>query len=232
MNESDARERIRQMISFVQEEAKEKAREIESKTEHEYNLAKAKHLHNAKEKLTAEYEKKWKQLEVKKRISKSTAINAARMEIMTTRNNCMNQLLEDTKHSILRNIASNPNQYKDFLKRLLVQSFIKMLEAEITLQCRREDLALVEQILPESISTYLDMINSQTSGHYSLNVTIDKNNFLPPAPVADSHAASCCGGVILTSQGGLIRCINTVDERLELAFNNTVPLLRRIVFGN
>ena len=45
MNEQEARERIRQMISFVQEEAKEKAREIESKTEHDYNLAKAKFLH-------------------------------------------------------------------------------------------------------------------------------------------------------------------------------------------
>ena len=45
MNESDAIARIKQMTTFVQEEAKERAREIEAKTEHEYNLAKTKHLH-------------------------------------------------------------------------------------------------------------------------------------------------------------------------------------------
>lgn len=232
MNDSDAKERIRQMISFVQEEAKEKAREIESKTEHEYNLAKAKHLHQAKEKLTAEYEKKWKQLEVRKRISKSSAINQARMEIMTARNNCMNVLVEETKHQIIGQLKSNPAHYKELLKKLLIQGFVKMLESEITLLCRREDLAFVEEVVPEATASYLELMHRETSGHYVLTVTIDKTNFLPPAPVKDSHVPGCCGGVILTAHGGLIRCINTLDERLELAFYNTVPLIRKMVFTN
>ena len=79
MELSEARNRIAQMISFVEEEAKEKAREIQSRTEHEYNKEKAKHLQNAKDKLNAEYEKKWKGLEVSKRIQKSADITNQRM---------------------------------------------------------------------------------------------------------------------------------------------------------
>jgi vacuolar-type H+-ATPase subunit E/Vma4 len=44
MEESRARDRIAQMIAFVEQEAKEKAKEIESKTEEEYNKEKSKHL--------------------------------------------------------------------------------------------------------------------------------------------------------------------------------------------
>lgn len=37
----------------------------------------------------------------------------------------------------------------------------------------------------------------------------------------------CFGGVILTNEDGLIVCKNTLDARLELAYQQMLPTIRR-----
>lgn len=39
------------------------------------------------------------------------------------------------------------------------------------------------------------------------------------------------GGVVVTSANGLIVCSNTLDERLRIAYNQTLPDIRTALFG-
>jgi len=231
MNESEARDSIRKMISYVEEEAKEKAREIEAKTEHEYNLAKAKYLHEAKEKLQAEYDKKWKQLEVQRRINKSTSINSSRMNIMKARNECMISLTEETRLAVADRVKNDPDEYKEILKNLLIQGFIKLLDSEVTIMCREEDQELVQEVLEEAQNSFAEIMQNEAGKTYSVTAVLDEKNFLPPAPEKGSNNPSCSGGIILLSHNGKIRCQNTLDDRLELTFNSTLPLIRSMIFS-
>lgn len=40
----------------------------------------------------------------------------------------------------------------------------------------------------------------------------------------------CFGGIILTSEDGLIICKNTLDTRIDLAFNVVLPRIRSTLF--
>ena len=230
MNENQAKERIRQMISFVQEEAKEKAREIESKTEHEYNNAKAKFLHEAKEKLTAEYDKKWKQLEIEKRIARSAAINAARMEVMKARHECMSSLLEEARFRVHERNASDQNGHRGVLTELIVEGLIKLLDTEVEVICRQDDVSLVSGVLGQAKGRYEEIMQRETGKNYTATLTVSSEEYLPPPPQRGSNMPSCCGGVVLRSLNGKIRCINTLDKRIEMAYENSVPHLRKIIF--
>lgn len=42
----------------------------------------------------------------------------------------------------------------------------------------------------------------------------------------------CFGGVILTTSDGLIICKNTLDARIDLAFNITLPNIRSLLFND
>ena len=41
----------------------------------------------------------------------------------------------------------------------------------------------------------------------------------------------CFGGVILTNEDGLIVCKNTLDSRIELAYQHMLPMIRSSLFN-
>lgn len=43
--------------------------------------------------------------------------------------------------------------------------------------------------------------------------------------------SKCFGGVILTNEDGLIVCKNTLDSRVELAFQQMLPVIRSNLFS-
>lgn len=230
MNENEAKDRIKQMISFVQEEAKDKAREIETRTEHEYNAAKSKYLFQAKEKLIAENEKRWKNLEIKRKIDRSAAINAARMEIMKARGECMASLVDEAKTELAHHTSKNPKNYAAVLEKLVIQGLIKLLEPHVTIRCRECDKGLVSEIMDSAKTKYVHIMKESTGKDYEVSLEIDKVH-LPPGPTKGSHGNSCSGGVILLANHGKTRCINTLDERLENIVTANTPSIRKLLFS-
>lgn len=231
MNESEARERIRQMISFVQEEAKEKAIEIRGKAENDYNAAKTKHLHQAKAKLEEEYQKKWKSIEVNRRIERSAAINRARMDIMQIKNECIDELLQETRLAVADKARRDPDAYKLTLKNLIIQGLIKLLESDVKIRARKEDTELVQSVLEAAAREFKEIMQKEAHQRYDVTLSLD-SKYLDPRPVVGSNAPSCCGGVVLLADEGRIKCTNTMDERLSAMFSNTVPSLRKMLFNS
>jgi len=65
-----------------------------------------------------------------------------------------------------------------------------------------------------------------------VEVKIDDKIFLPPAPKSDDDKQlTCTGGLLLTAKNGQIVCRNTLDARLDIAFDRMKPQTRGIIWG-
>merc|ERR1740121_3271871 len=105
-----------------------------------------------------------------------------------------------------------------------------LLEEDVRVQCRQSDVTLVESCLAEASSQYADVIKKSSGATKKCKLTIDKTQFLPPAPVPNSEAKSCLGGVVLSCQGGSIVIDNTIDLRLKLVLEQDKPAIRTLLF--
>ena len=66
-----------------------------------------------------------------------------------------------------------------------------------------------------------------------LKLTIDTKNYLPEYNAdADDKSQSCSGGVRMHARKGRIVCSNTIDERLQLCFEEAIPEIRKLMFPN
>lgn len=45
------------------------------------------------------------------------------------------------------------------------------------------------------------------------------------------YCSSRCGGIEVTAQNGKIKCINTLESRLEAISQHTLPMIRVALFG-
>jgi len=217
------------MIAFIAQEAKEKAEEIQVKTEKEFMADKLSLETNLSLAIRADNEKNKKDFLIKKRIAKSKNLTEARFATMRRREEKMLEL----KKAVLQKLAtvSQSPQYAQLIRYLIAQGLMTLLEDSVTLQCRKEDLAIVRKELPEAIKLFQDTMFKSAGVRPTVEVAVDDKEFLPPAPVPGKEGASSTGGVLLSARNGQILCRNTLDHRLTLAFESLKPTLRGTLFG-
>lgn len=85
------------------------------------------------------------------------------------------------------------------------------------LTVRRADQYKVEELLPWIRAEY-----TQKTQRNSLDITIGSARHLPD---------SAAGGVIVSSASGKHRCDNTLEQRLALAYEGMLPVLRTTLLG-
>jgi V-type H+-transporting ATPase subunit E len=92
-----------------------------------------------------DYIKKMSKLTQSLNIERSTKVNEARLEKMKKRNQCMDLVRKETKEHMLRSVVNPDNlAYRAAVKNLIIQSMIKLLEKELYIRCRREDVGLLK----------------------------------------------------------------------------------------
>jgi len=228
MQQADADRQISQMIEFIKQEAREKAEEIFTKTEAEFNAKKLGQIVKARAELKDQYANKRKEVAGKKRIARSRQINSARFDQMRERD----QILKELKLSIvdkLSEVSKHP-KYQDFLLSLIVQGLLTILEHQVEIRCRETDVALVKKVLPTAVEQFKALVEKEVGGAPEIEVTISDTR-LPPAAVKGQAGVSCAGGVVLVARAGKIICRNTLDTRFEQAFAELLPMIRNTVFG-
>eukprot|EP00824_Muranothrix_gubernata_P027047 TRINITY_DN995_c1_g1_i3.p1 TRINITY_DN995_c1_g1~~TRINITY_DN995_c1_g1_i3.p1 ORF type:complete len:234 (-),score=69.82 TRINITY_DN995_c1_g1_i3:56-757(-) len=224
MNDAEVKKQIRQMVSFIKQEAQEKAQEIMVKAEEEFNIEKLQLVEAEKAKIRLEYERKEKQVEVQKRIAYSTELNVSRLKILRFKDDVLHTLFEDAMEA-LRDVTKDQVAYKKLLKDMILQGVIKLQEPEVSVRCRKEDETLVEGILNATSEEYRSRTGLQVA------LSVDKRTNLPPGPKQGYEGPVCHGGVTLVAYDGKITCVNTLDHRLELAHEMLLPRIREILFG-
>ncbi|KAJ9693589.1 hypothetical protein PVL29_009512 [Vitis rotundifolia] len=226
MNDVDVSRQIQQMVRFILQEAEEKANEISVSAEEEFNIEKLQLVEAEKKKIRQEYERKAKQVEIRRKIEYSMQLNASRIKVLQAQDDLVNSMKEAASKELLC-VSDDTNGYKMLLKGLIVQSLLRLKEPAVLLRCREMDLGLVESVLGEAKQEYADKAKVHTP-----KVTVDNLVYLPPPPSSvDSHSSSCSGGVVLASQDGKIVCENTLDARLDVVFRQKLPEIRKRLFG-
>ena len=222
MDEREVERQLNQMRQFIIQEAQEKAAEILRKADEECALEKGRIIAVERQKIEQEYTRKRKQIEIQKKIRYANSLNETRLSILQARDAALRKILAEAQKQ-LGTISKSPS-YKDLLKALIVQGLYRLGEKEVTVLVRQEDVGVVEAALDAAVNEY-----KAHSGVKDLKVTVEKRRFLPPGPESGKHE-TCAGGVILSAKEGRIVCSNTLDARLQLAFEGCLPQIRKTLF--
>jgi len=223
MDEDEVQKQLDHMVKFIQREAEEKASEIQAKAQEEFSIEKARMVQEEKLKIMKEFERKEKQIEVKKRMAYSNRLNMARLRILKAREEGVQRLLTQS-HTRLADISKDANNYKKLLQSLILQGLLKLQEPKVQIICRKEDKHLVDAVAPAAADEYKKKLGKAVA------IEVDNHVFLPAGP-SSGQADFCSGGVILSSNEGRIICSNTLDARLSMAFEQNLPAIREILYG-
>jgi len=135
------------MMAFIEQEANEKAEEIEARAEEEFTIEKGRLVQQNRVKINDFYDRKEKNVEMQKKIGASNLLNKSRLEVLQAQEQHVNNVLE-TSQQRLRDITKDTAKYSDLLQKLICQGLCQLMEPSVTLRCRQEDLALVEAAAP------------------------------------------------------------------------------------
>ena len=94
---------------------------------------------------------------------------------------------------------------------------IKLLEENVYLRIRKEDVNLVKGLISECQSEFEEILLRETKEEYKTTLHIIENEHL------NSDVGGECGGVILYNENRKIVCINTLYSRLNLCFEELLP---------
>ncbi|KAJ0482705.1 putative V-type ATPase subunit E [Helianthus annuus] len=228
MNDADVSKQIHQMVQFIRQEADEKANEISVSAEEEFNIEKLQLVEAEKKKIRQEYERKQKQVEVRKKIEYSMQLNASRIKVLQAQDDLVSAMREAASKDLL-NVSHHHHHhdnYEGLLKSLIVQGLLRLKEPSVLLRCRKEDVHMVHAVLHAAKAEYAE------KAHVHPPEIIVDSIHLPSAPShSDPHALSCSGGVVLASRDGKIVFENTLDARLDVVFRGKLPEIRKLLFS-
>ncbi|KAH8268331.1 V-type proton ATPase subunit E [Drosophila bipectinata] len=215
LSDADVQKQIKHMMAFIEQEANEKAEEIDAKAEEEFNIEKGRLVQQQRLKIMEYYEKKEKQVELQKKIQSSNMLNQARLKVLKVREDHVSSVLEDARKR-LGEVTKNQSEYKTVLTKLIVQGLFQVMEPKVILRCREVDVPLVRDVLPAAVEQY------KKDMRQNVDLVIDEKDYL---------SADTCGGVELLALNGRIKVPNTLESRLELISQQLVPEIRNALFG-
>ncbi|CAH2276446.1 V-type proton ATPase subunit E 1 [Pelobates cultripes] len=215
LSDADVQKQIKHMMAFIEQEANEKAEEIDAKAEEEFNIEKGRLVQTQRLKIMEYYEKKEKQIEQQKKIQMSNLMNQARLKVLKARDDLISDLLSEAKQRLIR-VVKDAGRYQALLDGLILQGFYQLLELKVMIRCRKQDLPLVKTAVQKSIPIYRGATKK------SLEVGIDEETFL-------SHEIA--GGIEMYNADGKIKVSNTLESRLDLIAQQMMPEIRVALFG-
>jgi V-type H+-transporting ATPase subunit E len=136
--------------------------------------------------------------------------------VLKARDGLLNDVFAEADKALSKLAEDKPAEYATLLRDVILQGLIKLRDEEVVVRCRKADVALVRDALPAVAETYISKTGSP------LTVSVDEDVFLPE---------TCSGGVTLLSGGGRIVVENTFQSRLQIAYEQNLPVIRSVLFS-
>ena len=143
---------------------------------------------------------------------------------MKHRNECMENLRGTAMERLVTDYGAGNPQYLETLKNLIVQGMIKLLEDEVELKVREDEVDTVKGMLSDCEAKYSEIMMEETQREYSTKLSVIEDVFLKD----DEGGKS--GGIILYAHNRRIVVSNTLEDRLNLVFEQELPQLRNGLF--
>jgi len=219
MAEADTERRIKQMVAFIRQEARDKAEEIEVRAKEECNVEVMKMTDREKAKMREEFKQREKRIEIENKITKQKVLDGYRMELLKAEDSKKTELKEMVQKRFA-GVVKDSGKYKEFLKQAMIQAFLLIWdEEEVFVSCRKEDQSVVKSLMDSA------MKEVKSRAQKECNTTLKmKANF-------NDKPVKCSGGVIVSARGGKVVCDNTLDARLNIVMRTELPMVRERLFG-
>lgn len=215
MTPGEAEQQTDMMCKFISTRGKESSDEIDQKTEEEYQHEKMRMIQAETEKIDLAYSRRFKLLEVQKKISASTDVNTARVQVLKSQDTHLEEIYSKARQKI-SDVVQDKKKYTKLMQGLITQGLLALLEKNVTIRSRMVDFSLVKQVLPDAVREYTEICKKPC------NVVLDEQNSLPD---------SCGGGVELIVSLGKIKVSNTLSNRLDTGVSQVLPVIRNQLFG-
>jgi len=219
MQDTEINQQIQQMVQFIHQEAAEKAAEIKTKAEEEFNIEKLRMVETEKQKIRQTYEGKEKQVEVQKRIEQSNTVRLGRLEKLKKQDAEMQKVLAEAAAKLPS--LTQGSAYPALLESLVLEALKAVCEAKVSVKGVSGQGGLLQKALPSAQAKYKEWASKEVGAAFaaSIEVTYD------PTPLAAG-----IGGCEVTGMGGKISLLNTLQSRLMLAYETRLPQLRAALF--
>ena len=112
----------------------------------EFTIEWEKIIGTGKERLKKIFEARLEKEGIEMKIKKSAAINKQRIRKMVERNKWAEESYIDSQKKLHERLSKNTAEYKDILKKLIVQSLIKLMETNVKVQWRESDVKLLKPL--------------------------------------------------------------------------------------
>uniref|UniRef100_A0A8C7KYK0 ATPase H+ transporting V1 subunit E1b n=1 Tax=Oncorhynchus kisutch TaxID=8019 RepID=A0A8C7KYK0_ONCKI len=255
LSDADVQKQIKHMMAFIEQEANEKAEEIDAKAEEEFNIEKGRLVQTQRLKIMEYYEKKEKQIEQQKKIQMSNLMNQARLKVLKARDDMISVSLICLGWNI---VLFKHSQRHDVLLQQCIPG-----NNRLTINvCTQEMLSEARQRLanvakdPARYPALMDGLVLQ--GFYQLletKVTIRcrkqdlqvlqaaiqktipsykaavKNNIEVRIDQDNFLSPDISGGIEIYNADGKIKVSNTLESRLDLMAQQMMPEIRVALFG-
>ena len=147
------------MVAFIDQEANEKAAEIDTKAQEEFAIEKDNLVNQQKQKIIQFYQKKEKQIELQRKIQNSNLQNQSRIAILKAREDLIQKLKEEALTQ-MSTVSRDDNRYSQLLTNLVAQALYRLVEKEVIIRCREKDLKLVQVVkLQNSPQIYMNLLS-------------------------------------------------------------------------
>jgi len=214
LSDQQVAKELDKMVSFIKQEALEKAREIEIKADEEHSIEKMKLVRAETAEIDAAYERKFKQAELSQQIARSTVTNKIRLKVLGHRQELLDGIFEEARERLKG--VSERDGYKKLLKELILEGLYDIVEKRVEVQGREKDFGILRDAVNEAKEEYVEHTGLE------LDISLDESNPLPD---------ELAGGVIISGLNGKIVVNNTLEERLKLMENESLPAVRIALFG-
>jgi len=219
MAEADTDRRIKQMVAFIRQEARDKAEEINVRAKEECNVEVMKMTDREKAKMREEFKQREKRIEIENKITKQKVLDGYRMELLKAEDSKKTELKEMVQKRFA-GVVKDSGKYKEFLKQAMIQAFLLIWdEEEVTVSCRKQDQSIVKSLMQPA----MDEVKSRAQKECNTSLKM-KANF-------NNKPVKCSGGVIVSARGGKVVCDNTLDARLNIVMRTELPMVRERLFG-
>ena len=214
-----------EMERMLRLNAHEKAFEISVLAQRTYEAEIAKVILEGRQQFKDDQDTRMNKLRQDLNIARSKKINASRLKKMEERNVCLLAVKDMIMKKLQDNMVNNRDQYLKTLKDLILQGMIKLIEPELQIKCREEDVSDIQAMLGDLESEYSTFMTEKTGrDEYSTKLSVIEDNFL-----SDDRDKGC-GGIVLYTSDSRIVCPNTIVNRVNLAFEEMLPQIRRALF--
>jgi V-type H+-transporting ATPase subunit E len=107
------------------------------------------------------------------------------------------------------------------------------MEPEVNIRVRKVDHDMTKQVVEPAVEEYKKLMKKEVkvfaNREVPIKVNLDADRYLPEYDETEG-AESCMGGIVLHCRKGRIVCSNTLDDRLQLVYQEAIPEVRKILF--